>query len=210
MGLKLFESQEFLLQLFALVPKRTKVQKRLKHCLHLSIYNYYNFIILRHIENMESKILISKKCVFFTRSLPVELALRTMLDRVMECFAQNAKKRQKYQKKAKAKLAKQAKSTKNDKKKPKRQKNAKKAKNARNVKIAEIAKIARMAKAAKIAEIADIAETEIVRFLETLEIWVFLEKKMGFLKTSLIFVQKLYRWQNHCIKWLYCSKMSPP
>ena len=43
--------------------------------------------ILRHIENLESKIFLSNKCVFFTRCLPIELALNepTSLVHVSTC-----------------------------------------------------------------------------------------------------------------------------
>ena len=44
------------------------------------------------------------------------------------------------------------------------------------------AKIAKRAKTPNIAEVAKIVETEIVRFLETFEIWVFLERAIGFSK----------------------------
>ena len=93
---------------------------------------------------------------FFTRFLPNELALKTILVRVSErenFFAKNAKI-------------------------------VKMVKLARMAKMTKLAKIAKMAKTAKMAKIAEIAETEVVRFLKTFKNWVFFEKKNGFFEKT--------------------------
>ena len=92
-------------------------------------------------------------------------------------------------------------------KNPKNTKKLKKPKKAKKVKVEK----AKNAKIAEIAENAKIAETEKVRFLETLEVWVFFGKIDGLFQKSLNFIQNLQRLQICCgmpIKWFYFSKIS--
>ena len=161
-------------------------------------------IILRHIESMENKILLSSRCFFYLMFANRARAKNNVGWR--ESFLpQKVQKNQKIQKAEKPKKPKETQKTEKKQKsqtcqkchkKPKRQKKPKKAKarNAKSAKISEIAEIAKVAEIAKIAEIAEIAETEIVSPLETSKrskIGYFREKEMSFSKKGRIFTQNL-------------------
>ena len=133
---------------------------------------------------------------FFTRWLPIELALKTMLARVVKFFCQDCQNGQRGQNGhndqncQSGQNGQRGQNGHNDQNCQSGQNGQKgqKSKKTKNAKCAKIVEIAKISQIAEIAEIAKIVETEIVRFLETFKFRVFFGKIDKLFEKSLSFI----------------------